>query len=156
MDDIIRMSQVIDMFEPSSSKIGLLNSNSNTNLGSITSHKIVFTPNEVYFSDDVVSVIHIKSIKFSPADYNKKSVKNLLCGELLYRIKRYLCRNEKISIDRLIKDFNNKFEHIVTLVSIESIDAFLQNKLEYEQLENNTHNKKRPKTNIDQSCKFGL
>ena len=148
--------KVIDMFETSSSKTTLSNCNTNTNLGSITSHKIVFTSNEVYFSDDVVSVIHIKSIKFSPADYNKKSIKNLLCGELLYRMKRYLYHHETVSIDRLIKDFNKKFENIVRIDSIESIDAFLKNKLEYEQYENVVNKKKCRKLNIDQSSNFRL
>lgn len=148
--------KVIDMFETSSSKTTLSNCNPNTNLGSITSHKIVFTSNEVYFSDDVVSIIHIKSIKFSPADYNKKSVKNLLCGELLYRMKRYLYHHETVSIDRLIKDFNKKFEHIVRIDSIESIDAFLKNKLEYDQHNNITNKTRRHKTNLDQSTELSL
>ena len=121
----------VDMFVPSTNKSRSINSN--TDIGRISAHKIVFGTKELCAQDDNIALIHIKSIKFSPSDFNKKSVKNLLCGELLYRIKRYLYHNEKVSIDDIIIDFNKKFKNIVSLDSIESIDAFLQNKLIYEQ-----------------------
>ena len=78
----------IDMFAQSSNKTN--HTSSNSSLGYISGHKIVLTPKELSVKNDNMAIIHIKSIKFSPADYNKKSIKNLLCGELLYRIKRYL------------------------------------------------------------------
>ena len=146
--------KVIDMFETSSSKIN--SSSSCADIGFITSHKIVFTPKELGIDTDNVAVMLIKSIKFSPADYNKKSLKNLLCGELLFLVKRYLSNQEKFTIDYIIKDFNNKFKNIVTLVSVESLDAFSQNRLEYEQYENVVNKKKCHKLNIDQSSNFRL
>ena len=145
----------IEMIEQSQCKTSLSNSSSPTNFGSITSHKIVFTPKEICINDHI-ALIHIKSIKFSPADYNKKSVKNLLCGELLYRIKRYLSHNEKASIDNIVKSFNNKFENIVTIESIESIDAFLQYNQNYEQCKTNTDKANKSRQNIHHSTELGL